>query len=321
MNRRASVLVVTALAMSAAMTEGAGVSAARTRFKSENPFAMAGLRDYLAGRGGNIAAAAYDVNTGRTYLYRPGVRLETASIIKVNILATLLRERQGPGGLSAQEIGVAQGMIEASDNHDATDLWNTEGGAPAVAAFDAQAGMTETTPNLAWGLTTTTPRDQLKLLRLVMLPNHLLSTSSRVFEYELMRNIIPSEAWGVSGGVPPGALVALKNGWLPFGGGWHVNSIGQVVGFGRRYLLAVMTDSDPTEGYGIDTIQHISAAVWHALKLRTLDKLILPKRHRRRVPICCGDGRRARPKAAGKGARSDRGGARGTHGRRAAGVR
>jgi beta-lactamase class A len=279
MKRRASVLVATALAAAGVMSEGAGVSAARSR-ASANPFAGAALRDYLASRGGNITAAAYDVNTGRTYLYRPGVREETASIVKVDILATLLHQRQSHGGLSGEEIGVAQGMIEASDNGDATDLWNDEGGAPAVTGFDAEAGMTQTTPNVAWGLTTTTPRDQIKLLRLVMLPNHLLSTASRVFAYELMRNVIPSEHWGVSGGVPAGAIVALKNGWLPFGVGWHVNSIGQITGFGRRYLLAVMTDGDPTEDYGIASIERISAAVWKALRQQTLDKLILPKEPR-----------------------------------------
>jgi beta-lactamase class A len=283
MNRRARVLVLTVLAVSGVMTEGAGVSSARSR-RSANPFATAALRAYLAGRAGDVTAAAYDVATGRTFLYRPGVREETASIVKVDILATLLHERQGRGGLSGQEIGVAQGMIEASDNGDATDLWNDAGGAPAVAAFDAEAGMSETTPNVAWGLTTTTPADQLKLLRVVMLSNRLLSTSSRVFEYELMRNVIPSEDWGVSGGVGAGAAVALKNGWLPFGVGWHVNSIGDIRGSGRHYLLAVMTDQDPTEDYGIGTIEHISAAVWQALKVEKLEKLIPPKRRRRRRP-------------------------------------
>jgi len=261
------------------MIEGPGLAAARSRSESANPFTAA-LRDYLASRDGDITAAAYDVNTGRTYLYRPGVREETASIVKVDILATLLHEEQHRGGLSPAEIGVAQGMIEASDNGDATDLWNDEGGAPAVAAFDALAGMTQTTPNLAWGLTTTTPRDQLKLLRLVMLPNRLLTTPSRVFEYELMRNVIAFDRWGVSAGLDSSAVVALKNGWLPFGVGWHVNSIGQVVGSGRHYLLAVMTDGDPTEAYGIATIEHISAAVWQALKVEKLEKIIIPK-HRR----------------------------------------
>ena len=242
--------------------------------KPANPFAGAALRGYLAHRAGTITAAVYDENSGTTYLYRPGVREQTASIIKVDILATLLHQRQGSGGLSDETSDIAQGMIEASDNDDATDLWDQEGGARAVHAFDEQVGMSQTTPNTAWGLTTTTPRDQLKLLRVVMLPNHLLTLASREYEYELMRHVIPFDRWGVSAGLGPGAAVALKNGWLPFpGSDWHVNSIGSVVGSGRRYLIAVMTDRDPTEAYGIATIERISAAVWHVLGGQTLLKL------------------------------------------------
>ena len=276
MRRRDRVLALTALVACALTAGRTTVAAARSREGSANPFTTASLRHYLAGRGGNITAAAYDVNTRRTYLYRPGVREETASIIKVDILATLLHERQRDGGLSSGQNGVAQGMIEASDNDDATDLWNDEGGAGAVAGFDERAGMSQTTPNVDWGLTTTTPRDQLMLLRLVMLPNHLLSKSSRDYEYELMRRVIPSEHWGVSAGVVPTATVALKNGWLPRPAGWQVNSIGQVTGSGRHYLLAVMTDEDPTEDYGIATIRRISVAVWRGLRNQTLFSLTPP---------------------------------------------
>jgi beta-lactamase class A len=263
---------LTVLALSMLAAEGATPSPARTRSGSANPFASPSLRAYLTARGTNVTAAAYDINTGRTYLSRPGVREETASIVKLDILATLLREEQGRGGLSAEETGLAAGMIETSDNDDATALWNLEGGAPAVLAFDRAAGMGQTTPNAYWGHTTTTARDQLRLLRRIMLPNRLLTRSSRRYAYELMRHVIPSERWGVSAGAGPRATVALKNGWFPrSGGGWQVNSIGEVAGSGRRYLLAVMTGRDPTEQYGIDTIERISVAAWRALRLRTLD--------------------------------------------------
>jgi hypothetical protein len=65
--------------------------------------------------------------------------------------------------------------------------------------------------------------------------------------------------------------VALKNGWLPLVGAnsdWQVNSIGSIVGSGRRYLVAVMTNENPTEGYGIATIEHVSGAIWQALGRR-----------------------------------------------------
>lgn len=39
----------------------------------------------------------------------------------------------------------------------------------------------------------------------------------------------------------------------------HGVYIAEVTGSGRHYLLAVMTDGDPTEDYGIATIERIAA--------------------------------------------------------------
>ncbi|MGH3164897.1 MAG: serine hydrolase, partial [Trebonia sp.] len=74
--------------------------------------------------------------------------------------------------------------------------------------------------------------------------------------------------WGVSSGVPSGATVALKNGWLPLNAAstdWQVNSVGWVSGDGRDYLIAVLTTGNPTEQYGISTIDALSARAWSAL--------------------------------------------------------
>ena len=58
------------------------------------PFVTAAMRAFLATRSGDITAAAYNVETGRLFLYRPGVHGDDASIAKVDILATALYEAQ-----------------------------------------------------------------------------------------------------------------------------------------------------------------------------------------------------------------------------------
>jgi hypothetical protein len=223
---------------------------------------------YLTDSAENVTAAVYDEVTGHTSLYRPGVAQETASIMKVDILATLLAEHQADGQpLTVLEQGLGGDMIEQSDNDDAQALWDAEGGATAVSRFDAAAGLTQTDPDVAgyWGLSTTTAADQVQLVRQVAYPNDILAPASRSFELNLMAHVQPDQAWGVTAGVAANATVALKNGWDSLdSGGWQVNSIGWVDGDGRDYVIAVLTDG-ATESGGIDAIQGLSQLIWQEL--------------------------------------------------------
>jgi hypothetical protein len=222
----------------------------------------AALSAALNARAGVISASVLDLTTGTSYQYRPGTLNITCSIVKVEILGTLLAHAQAAHrSLTPTEQSLATIMIEDSDNDAATALWNEVG----VHAFDVAAGTTATTPNVAWGLTTTTTADQVALLRHLVQANALLSDASRAYELGVMGHVTPSQAWGVSAGVAPGAGIALKNGWLFYGGTWHVNSIGWIHGDGRNYLIAVTTSGDPSMTYGIDTISSVSTAAWNAL--------------------------------------------------------
>jgi beta-lactamase class A len=229
----------------------------------------AAVRDYLAERAGDVTAAVYDVADGRTSLWRPGVAEDTASIVKVDILATLLHEDQEQGSsLEEEDQEEATAMIEQSDNDAASDLWDDVGQQTAIGAFDGLVGMRGTTPGTDgyWGLTTTTAADQVRLVRTVALHGPVLTDASRAYELSLMEDVEPSERWGVDGGVPAGVTVALKNGWLPLSDDdWQINSIGWVHGEGRDYVIAVLSDGNPTEGYGIQTIQGLSSLVWTSL--------------------------------------------------------
>jgi beta-lactamase class A len=233
-----------------------------------NPFAGKALQGWLAGRQGEITAAVYDIETGQEYLLNPQDTEKTASTIKVDILATALHLAQlAHHPLPAAEAATAVPMITQSDNNAAEDLYDDIGGWNAIGPFDKSIGMTHTTPNAQgyFGETYTSAADQIALLKQVMLPGGELSTSSRQYEYELMLHVIASQRWGITGGVPSSATVAIKNGWLPESSGWHVNSIGRVQGDGRDYLIAVYTSFDSSWAYGIDTIERIAATAWQAM--------------------------------------------------------
>ena len=260
-----------ALAAATIVTAAFAVPAtAKHRPRPSGPFATAAMRSFLATRSGDITAAVYNLRNRRLFIYRPGVAQDEASIAKVDILATLLHEDQLRGEpLSAGEAQLAAGAIEYSDNGDAQQLWNAAGYNEAIAAFNGEAGMTQTVldPAGIWGHYETTALDQIRLLEQLALPSSLLDRASRSFELRLMRGVTAAQAWGVSAGVLSPATAALKNGWLPPSNeaGWQINSVGIVRGRFRHYLIAVLTRDNATMAYGVQTIEGISRLVWRHL--------------------------------------------------------
>lgn len=243
-----------------------------------NPFGTTATA-YLSTRAGAVLAAVHDLSTGQTWQLGKGSPQDEASVVKLDVLETLLEERKGTG-LSDSDRSLTRQMIEDSDNDAATSLWYQVGGPTRIRSFNAAAGLADTSPSSCvncpgfpwpgWGLTTTTPIDQLILLRNLVAPSALLTNAERGYALSLMENVTPSQRWGISGGVPPQVTVALKNGWLPLdsaGADWQVNSVGWVFGQGRDYLMAVLTTGNPNEQYGIDTIDELAAIVWQDMNL------------------------------------------------------
>jgi hypothetical protein len=233
-----------------------------------NPFTVPAVVRYLHSRAGNITAGVYDVDSNTTYLYRPGLDQRTASMVKIDILATLLYQAQrAHRSLTAVERDVATGMITESDNDDATTLFNEIGQAPGLTAFNKLIGYTQTTVNYAWGLTQTNPRDELKLLRIITLPNKILTPASRAYEQDLMQHVVSYERFGLGWGSPARAVVGMKNGWYPESDtGWQVNTSGYVKYHGRFYMVTIMTTSEPGEAYGISTLTTLSSLIYRCLR-------------------------------------------------------
>jgi hypothetical protein len=224
------------------------------------------VASFVATRSDNVTAAVYDINTGQTFTFRPGVVEHTASTVKVDILGALLVRAQAQGrGLTAGEQSLAVPMITQSLDSAANALWVSLGPA-AVGAFERASGLTQTVPATdgVWGTTTTTALDRIAMIRSLVNPSSVLTDASRAYILNLMEHITPSQDWGITGGVPAGVTVALKNGFAVING-WQINSFGWVNGQGRNYFISVLTDHNATEGYGIDTINGVSTIVWNAL--------------------------------------------------------
>ncbi|AWT42089.1 MULTISPECIES: serine hydrolase [Streptomyces] len=215
--------------------------------------------------GARVSVAVLDLASGERAGYRDGLSFDTASIVKVDILAALLLRAQDTGrSLSAAERAYATAMIERSDNASASALWRAVGRAPGLRAANERLGLAATVggDGMLWGLTRTTAADQLTLLSQVFGEDSALSAASRAYVRGLMGRIAEGQRWGVSAAADGSTAWALKNGWLPRSttGLWDVNSVGRVTAGGREYVVAVLSDGNGTQAAGVSLVETVAKA-------------------------------------------------------------
>ncbi|WP_079054170.1 serine hydrolase [Streptomyces graminilatus] len=233
--------------------------------------------------GAEVSVAVLDVASGRRAVHGTGL-FETASIVKVDILAALLLRAQDEGrSLTAQEKRYAAAMIEVSDNASASALWTAIGGAAGLDAANGRLGLTDTEGGAGtlWGLTRTTAADQLTLLQQVFMGRgdsgeaSRLSEASRAYLQGLMGSVAEDQDWGVSaaGGTRTAERrFALKNGWLPrtATGLWVINSVGRVTtAEGREFLVAVVSKGSTTKAKGISLVESAARAAVSVFTVRS----------------------------------------------------
>ncbi|MFJ3302535.1 serine hydrolase [Streptomyces sp. NPDC086549] len=270
--RRARVLA--AAAGAAVLISGIAVAtqAAATTPTVSCTSAKAGLADKLkkditaalATRKGTVAVGLYDRSTKTTCTLRATTAYDSASTVKVTVLATLLWDAKKHNRyLTSTEQSLAKAMITQSDNTATSKLWK-QLGLTKIKGFLAAAGMTKTTPGADgyWGLTQENVTDEQKLLKLITAKNTVLSDSSRAYILKLMGQVISSQRWGTPAGAPSTVAVHVKNGWLQRSThGWRVHSLGTFNGAGHDYMISVLTQDNSTMDYGVTTIQNVAKAI------------------------------------------------------------
>ncbi|WP_371598034.1 serine hydrolase [Streptomyces sp. NBC_00564] len=218
----------------------------------------------LANRTGTIAVGLYDRSTKTTCSLRSSTAYDSASVVKVTVLATLLWDAKKHNRyLTQREADLAKAMITKSDNASTSTLWR-QLGLTKIKGFLTAAGMTQTKPGADgyWGLTQITVRDEQKLLALTTAKNSVLSDNARAYILKLMGQVVSSQRWGTPAGAPAGVAVHVKNGWLSRAThGWRVHSVGTFKGGGHDYTITVLTHGNSTMQYGINTIQAVAKVI------------------------------------------------------------
>lgn len=222
------------------------------------------VTDYITSRKSAVSIGVYNADSKQTHVLNPDQIFETASIMKVSVMASLFNQDK----VNTHTIDDLTIMITESDNDSVNRLWDKAGSEEGIADLWDKIGLTNTShdPEGHWGLTRTTALDQVRLLKSITYPNNLFTKTQQKEMLALMKGVVSYQKWGVSAGVPSGLSVELKNGWLSsVKDSWRVHSIGHVKGEGRDYAIAILTDQNPTFEYGIETIETLSKMIYNRL--------------------------------------------------------
>ncbi|MEU6510817.1 serine hydrolase [Streptomyces sp. NPDC046942] len=218
----------------------------------------------LANRESTVALGLYDRSTDTTCTLRATSSYDSASTVKVTVLATLLWDAKKHNRyLTDTEAQLARAMITRSDNDATSTLWK-QLGLTKIKGFLSAAGMTKTVPGTGgyWGLTQENVTDEQKLLKLITAKNSVLSDNSRAYILKLMNQVVSDQRWGTSAGAPSTVTVHVKNGWLQRAThGWRVHSLGTFNGAGHDYMMSVLTQDNDTMYYGVTTIQNVAKVI------------------------------------------------------------
>ena len=220
------------------------------------PGAIAAAGGYLGRRTGYTSFAVLD-SEGRmsgVHLHRTFV---SASVVKAMLLVAFLRKlAAGHRGLDATSRSLLEPMIHVSDNNAATAVWERDGD-PRLRALARIAGMTDFSIQGIWANAQISAADQ---ARYFFEMESLIPPRFRRFANRLLSHIAGYESWGIPAVARPrGWTIFFKGGWRGTGRGQLVHQIARLQRPHQRLAIAVMTDGDPSMGYGIETIQGVAA--------------------------------------------------------------
>ena len=221
-----------------------------------SPRSITAAAAYLAGRAGRTAFAVVD-SEGRLSGVHVHWTFVSASVVKAMLLVAYLRklDAQGQHYIDGYSNSFLYPMINQSDNSAATATWSIVGDGRLYALANA-AGMTDFSIVGIWANAQISAADQ---ARFFFEMDSLIPREFRGYARNLLSTIVGYESWGIPA-VARGHRYAVF-----FKGGWRGTALGQLVHQVARlerpdhsFAMAVMTDGDPSMGYGIETIEGLT---------------------------------------------------------------
>jgi beta-lactamase class A len=216
-------------------------------------------RHYAQHRAGEVAFATID-QRGRFRGYRVRDTAPAASVFKVMLLASLLRKR-AEGRLRRSDRRLLAPMIRWSDSVTATTVRNMVG-VRRIRRLARVAGMRDFSYHPIWGLSETSPRDQ---VRFIYRLQRYVPGRHRAYERWLLSHVVRSQRWGIGRVVPRGWKLFLKGGWGS-GSGRVDHQVALVKRGRKRVALAIFTEFNPSHAYGKRTLRGVARRLLRGLR-------------------------------------------------------
>lgn len=217
--------------------------------------ALASAEQFARTRRGEVSFALV-APSGRIYGYRRSEQYVSASVVKAMLLIASLRQHRGRQLTGAEQARLGS-MIRVSDNAAATVTYRTvgDGGLHAVARL---AGMRRYEVHGHWANSQVTAADQARLFRRF---SSLVPKEHQSFARRQLASIVGSQRWGIPDAARRSDHVWFKGGWRRTGAGQLVHQAAHVERAGAHWGLAILTDGNPSHGYGVDTVRGVARRI------------------------------------------------------------
>lgn len=217
----------------------------------------AGIRaaaEFARERGGLVSFAAVD-SRGQLRGHDATRLYPAASSVKAMLLAAELRRLARSGGpVDTETDSLLSAMIRHSDNEAADAIYARVGDVGLLAVAE-RAGMEGFSIAGHWGNAQLAAAD---LARFFGDLDRILPRRHRQYGRSLLASVIPSQSWGIPAAAGERWAARFKGGWLPEKALVHQGAELRERGGPREMSIAILTDGQPSHGWGIETVEGIA---------------------------------------------------------------
>jgi hypothetical protein len=205
-------------------------------------------------RAGTVSFAAID-STGRMRSAGADRPYVSASVVKAMLLAAELRRLDAEGAtLDSTTEGVLSAMITYSDN-DAADTIYYRVGDAGLTDVAARAGMEDFSVAGYWANAQITAED---MSRFFFRLDRVLGGAHEEFAKGLLGGAVEEQRWGIPAAAGDRWSVRFKGGWRSTELGQLTHQAAELRRGGERIAIAVLTDGQPSQTYGQQTVHGVA---------------------------------------------------------------